>query len=139
MLHYSYLNVVLTPLRSIVLDTDNTYLEHPGSAAADKFYWRRLYERHAETISGPSFVLRSPANNYYHTLLDNLPRLYAIRPSRRLIATVFVLTTTLSLYFGPFVLGLKNDESCVSAMTFMAICPSVEPSAILIAFQEGSS
>lgn len=82
LLHYSYLNVLLTPLRTILLDSDNTYLEHPGSAAADKFYWRKLYERPVETISGPSFVLRSPANNYYHTLVDNLPRLYALQQRR---------------------------------------------------------
>src|SRR5258706_2856413 len=81
-LYYSYLNVLVTPQRRILLDTDNTYLEHPGNSAAEKFYWRNLYFGHIEDIPGVSFALRSPANNFYHTLVDNLPRLSALHQPR---------------------------------------------------------
>jgi len=81
-LYYSYLNVIVTPRRRILLDTDNTYQEHPENSAAEKFYWRNLYFEHIEEIPGVSFALRSPANNFYHTLADNLPRLYALHQPR---------------------------------------------------------
>jgi capsular polysaccharide biosynthesis protein len=81
-LYYSYLNVLTTPFRTILLDTDNTYLEHPSTPMGERFYWRNLYHRPVEEIPGVSFVLRSPANNFYHTLVDNLPRLYALQQPR---------------------------------------------------------
>ena len=81
-LYYSYLNVLLTPQRRIVLDTDNTYLERADNSAADVFYWRDLYLKQIEDIPGVSFALRSAANNFYHTLADNLPRLYALHHPR---------------------------------------------------------
>ena len=81
-LYYSYLNVLMTRRRSVLLETDNTYLEHPGNAAAEKFYWRNLYFQRIVDVPGVSFVMRSPANNFYHTLADNLPRLYALQQPR---------------------------------------------------------
>lgn len=81
-LYYSYLNVLLTPQRGIVLETDNTCLEWGDKSAADVFYWRNLYFKQIEDIPGVSFALRSAANNFYHTLVDNLPRLYALHDTR---------------------------------------------------------
>ena len=81
-LYYSYLNVLLTPYRAVLRDTGNTYIRDRRSAAADTFYWRNLYFAPIADIPGTSFVFRSPANNFYHTLADNLPRLYALHQPR---------------------------------------------------------
>ena len=110
-LYYSYLNVLVTPRRSIVLDTDNTYLEHAATPAGERFYWRSLYRRPVEDIAGTSFVFRSPANNFYHTLIDNLPRLYALHQTRyRGVPITLLVPSGLTPYEDHFLSRLLPDN-----------------------------
>jgi len=81
MLYYTYHNILLTPFRRIISEYDNTGVIRPGAAVGHMYYWRYLYTRKSEFIHGDSVILRSRANNYYHTLVDNLPRLYLLRLS----------------------------------------------------------
>ncbi|WP_022948516.1 glycosyltransferase family 61 protein [Methylohalobius crimeensis] len=76
--YYSYLNVVLNKYRTILLESDNTHGEHPDRPLHHQFYWRYLYFPSEKIITGPSNIFRSSANNYYHTLIDTIPRLYLL-------------------------------------------------------------
>jgi capsular polysaccharide biosynthesis protein len=77
--YYTYLNALVTRGRKrIVREADNTALEHPGVTPDQVYYWRQLYGRRPQTLAGLVMPLRSAANNYYHTVVDNLPRLYAL-------------------------------------------------------------
>jgi len=71
-------DVVLARRGRIVAESDNIHLEHPGVHPAWTYAWKGMYLRPASRIRGRCIVLRSPANNYYHTLVDNLPRLLAL-------------------------------------------------------------
>lgn len=107
--YYSYLNVLVTRgRRRIVLDSDNTWQEHPASHPAQPFYWRPLYTKHSIPIRGLVMPLRSAANNYYHTLIDNLPRLFALQhPSYRALPVTVLVPGSLTRaekYFLPRVL-----------------------------------
>jgi capsular polysaccharide biosynthesis protein len=69
-------NVVLAKRGRIVSETDNIWREFPGLSAHHRYYWRFQYTKPRRRLEGVCMVLRSPANNYYHTLVDNLPRLF---------------------------------------------------------------
>ena len=75
---YTYLNLVLTRTRRIVSESNNDYLMSPNTHPSDLLDWHGLYGRRATRLDGLVMSLRSCANNYYHTLVDNLPRLYAL-------------------------------------------------------------
>jgi capsular polysaccharide biosynthesis protein len=69
-------NVLLKRRGRIFRESENVWREYPNHAFADRYYWRYHYTRPLRKLDGICMVLRSPANNYYHTLVDNLPRLY---------------------------------------------------------------
>lgn len=69
-------NVTLSRPGRILRESDNTWREYPGRPFHEFYYWRYHYTRPRRDIDGTVMALRSPANNYYHTLVDNLPRLY---------------------------------------------------------------
>jgi capsular polysaccharide biosynthesis protein len=75
-LYHASGNVMLAGRGRILLDTDNTWREHPDVPIHEQFYWKHQYLRRTRRIRGATFAFRSPANNYYHTLADNLPRLF---------------------------------------------------------------
>lgn len=64
-------NVVLAPSRKIIAETLNT-------GFMELLEQRELYLRRTHTIPGYCTLLRSRFNNYYHTLIDNIPRLLAL-------------------------------------------------------------
>ena len=78
LLYYSYLNAVFAGRRSLVLDADNTYEEHPAERLRETYYWRPRFLQRVRRIPGYAMALRSSANNYYHSLVDNLPKLWAL-------------------------------------------------------------
>lgn len=69
-------NITLSRPGRVLRESDNTWREHPGRPFHEFFYWRYHYTRPRRDVDGTVLALRSPANNYYHTLVDNLPRLY---------------------------------------------------------------
>lgn len=71
------INILFAKRGRILSETDNVWREFPGIPAYQRYYWRFLYTKPLRKFKGEvCMVLRSPANNYYHTLVDNLPRLY---------------------------------------------------------------
>jgi hypothetical protein len=91
-LYHTYANSLFTSRRTLLLDANNTYQEYSPDDLAPFFYWRPRYLRRIEPLTGCAVVLRSAANNYYHTLVDNLPRLWSLnhpalrdRPIRLLV------------------------------------------------------
>jgi hypothetical protein len=69
-------NIILTRRGRILRDTDNVWREFPDKKFHQRYYWRYHYTRPCRDLDGVCMAFRSPANNYYHTLVDNLPRLY---------------------------------------------------------------
>lgn len=69
-------NVVLARSGRILRETENVWRELPDVPFHRRYYWRYHYTRPIRDLGGVCMVLRSPANNYYHALVDNLPRLY---------------------------------------------------------------
>ena len=82
LLYYTYLNSILSNRRTLLLDANNAYQEFPLEQLAEVFYWRPRFLKRVVPVAGHSFVLRSASNNYYHTLVDNLPRLLALHQPR---------------------------------------------------------
>ncbi|MEW6118595.1 MAG: glycosyltransferase family 61 protein [Pseudomonadota bacterium] len=72
----AWCNVTLSRPGRVLRESDNTWREHPGRPFHEFFYWRYQYTRPRRDVDGTVMALRSPANNYYHTLVDNLPRLF---------------------------------------------------------------
>jgi capsular polysaccharide biosynthesis protein len=70
--------VILAHRGRIVTESDNIYLEQAQASAMWTYPWKPMYLRGATRIRGRCMVFRSPASNYYHTLVDNLPRLLAL-------------------------------------------------------------
>ncbi len=75
-LHHASANIMVAGRGRILLDTDNVWRDWPNSPIYLRYYWRDQYLRPKRRIRGATIALRSPANNYYHTLIDNLPRLF---------------------------------------------------------------
>ena len=69
-------NILLSRRGRILSEAENTWREFPDLQAHHRYYWRFQYTKPRKTLGGVCMVLRSPANNYYHTLIDNLPRLF---------------------------------------------------------------
>lgn len=69
-------NVILARRGRILRETDNIWREFPDRSFHQRYYWRYHYMRPRRDLDGVCMAFRSPANNYYHTLVDNLPRLY---------------------------------------------------------------
>jgi len=70
------INMLLARRGRIVLETGNIWREFPGQPVHRHYYWKPQYTKPKRRIDGVCMALRSPANNYYHTLVDNLPRLF---------------------------------------------------------------
>lgn len=64
-------NVLMTPDRHVIKESLNT-------GDLGNLFIKDFYLVHRESISGYSTPLRSRYSNYYHTLIDNLPRLLAL-------------------------------------------------------------
>lgn len=69
-------NVVLARPGRILRESENVWREYPNQWFHERYYWRYQYTRPRRDLDGVNMVFRSPANNYYHTLIDNLPRLF---------------------------------------------------------------
>ncbi len=69
-------NIMLSGRGRILSESENVWREFPGVPANHRYYWRFQYTKRRKILNGVCMVLRSPANNYYHTLVDNLPRLF---------------------------------------------------------------
>lgn len=69
-------NIMLSRRGRILSEAENIWQDHPGVPAHRRYYWRFQYTKPRKTLNGVCMVLRSPANNYYHTLVDNMPRLF---------------------------------------------------------------
>lgn len=72
----AWCNVALARPGRILRESENVWREFPGRPFHEAYYWRHHYTRPRRDLDGTVLALRSPANNYYHTLVDNLPRLY---------------------------------------------------------------
>ncbi len=68
-----FYNVILTNSRKVIAESIST-----PDVAPNRFSVANFYRRKIEKLSGTYGILRSIYNNYYHTLFDNLPRLYLI-------------------------------------------------------------
>lgn len=75
-LYHPTANLLLAGRGKILLDTDNVWREFPETPVHQRYYWRDLYLKRTRRMRGATLHLRSQANNFYHTLVDNLPRLY---------------------------------------------------------------
>ncbi|MFC5768211.1 glycosyltransferase family 61 protein [Thauera sinica] len=75
-LYHASANILVAGRGRILLDTDNVWQEWPNSPIHRRYYWRDQYLRPTRRLRGTTLALRSPANNYYHTVVDNLPRLF---------------------------------------------------------------
>lgn len=75
-LYHPTANLLLAGRGRVLLDTDNVWREYPDTPLQQRYYWRDLYLKPARRFKGASIHFRSQANNFYHTLVDNLPRLY---------------------------------------------------------------
>lgn len=64
-------NVVLTPAKEILAESLNT-------GRLDNLDQRALYARHIQHVQGYATILRSRYNNYYHSVVDNFPRLLSL-------------------------------------------------------------
>lgn len=82
LLHYPHLNSIFAGRRTLVLDADNTHEEQSRERLPAKYYWRPRYSMPIRVVPAHAMVFRSAANNYYHTLIDNLPRLLALHHPR---------------------------------------------------------
>jgi hypothetical protein len=65
-------NVILTDERKILNESNNNL-----GRLADSFAPQHIWFSKVEEIPGYSIIWHSRSNNYYHTLIDNLPRLYS--------------------------------------------------------------
>lgn len=75
-LYHPTANVLAAGRGRILLDSDNVWREWPGVPIQQRYYWRDQFLRPTRRLKGTTLALRSPANNYYHTVADNLPRLF---------------------------------------------------------------
>jgi capsular polysaccharide biosynthesis protein len=109
-------NVVLPRRGRIVLESENVWREFPGRPFHSRYYWRYHYTLPSRKLDGLCMALRSPANNYYHTLIDNLPRLYWLTQPALRDQHVRVLVSgplrPWEAYFLPQVMP-DNAELCV--------------------------
>ncbi|MBD2294642.1 glycosyltransferase family 61 protein [Anabaena sphaerica FACHB-251] len=99
-IYYARYNSLFTWKRELIVDSVM------GHIRLDKYSLRALYFKRPEKISGVSSVFRSvfSANNYYHTLIDHLPRLYLIdQPDYKEIEEIKLLVpdklTNIEQYF----------------------------------------
>jgi len=65
-------NALLTKSRKVIADAINT------NKTAKRFSVSNLYRRKIEKIPGIYSIFRSTDNSYYHTLIENVPRLYLL-------------------------------------------------------------
>lgn len=76
MRHCAYENTLLDRHGNIIAESSNTYTQ------SKQFKWTAYILKKEEHINGCATLLRSasfrPVNDYYHVLIDNLPRLFAI-------------------------------------------------------------
>lgn len=70
--YYSPNNLLLTKTRKIIKESSSTDNE------ADYFTWHPLFNLEKRHIKGCCTSLRTLHNNYYHSLVDNLPRLFLL-------------------------------------------------------------
>lgn len=68
-------NILLTQSRAVISDSIST------EKNSEKFSWRVLNFSRVSKLSGYYAIFRSHKNQYYHTLIDNLPRLYLLHQS----------------------------------------------------------
>lgn len=71
-------NLLFTPSKKIIVDSSSTTKNREKISNSVNF--RKLYLSHPETIKEHCTVFRTFANstNYYHTLIDHIPRLYTL-------------------------------------------------------------
>jgi capsular polysaccharide biosynthesis protein len=121
---YTYLNLVLTRTRRVIAESENDSLLHPGVHPCDRLDWHGLYARRPTPIAGTVVPLRSASNNYYHTLVDNLPRLYALHrgagAEHRIRLLVAERLQPWEAYFLPLVLPANVEIAFVPRNTLFA-------------------
>ncbi|MDJ0713501.1 MAG: glycosyltransferase family 61 protein [Prochloraceae cyanobacterium] len=82
-------SVVLTNARKVISDSISTYKD------PIRFSISELYLKKVEKISGICTILRSTNNTYYHTLIDNIPRLYLLdRPQYKDLPEIKLLISS---------------------------------------------
>lgn len=69
-------NILHTQARQIIEESISTQRD------LEQFDFKVFYQTQVETIHGVCTTFRSHKNGYYHTLIDNLPRLYLLHHSR---------------------------------------------------------
>lgn len=81
-------NMLLTENRKFIVESSSTMC-NPGH-----FKWRNAYRPIAKSYSGLTMVYRGVSNNFYHTIIDNLPRLMALHhPEMKSLGGVKLLVT----------------------------------------------
>ena len=65
-------NVILTKSRKVIAEAINT------QKTARRFSVSNLYRKKLEKLPGIYSIFRSTDNSYYHTLIENVPRLYLL-------------------------------------------------------------
>lgn len=65
-------NIIFTRSRQIIAESINT------KKTVERFSVSNLYRKKTETISGVCSILRSTDNSYYHTIIENISRLYLL-------------------------------------------------------------
>lgn len=65
--------------KTLLLDSNNAFIEESSNTmkSLSSFNWRHFRRKDIETLD-IVMPFRSVSNNYYHTLLDNAPRLYSL-------------------------------------------------------------
>ena len=70
--YYAPNNMLLTRSRRIIAEASSTERE------PNAFQWHHLFRLDKEHIEGCCTSIRSLRNNYYHSIVDNLPRLFLL-------------------------------------------------------------
>lgn len=65
-------NMLLTPGRRLIAEASSTERE------PERFKWEHLFEPEVEAMGGLCTGIRSLRSNYYHSLVDDLPRLFLL-------------------------------------------------------------
>ena len=81
-IYYGKLNIILNQFRKIISESSSN--SKTKEAYGKRVDIKKIYFQKPSQISGFSTIFRTFANdnNYYHTLIDNLPRLYILHQER---------------------------------------------------------
>lgn len=76
--YYSRSDLVINRYKRIIIDSSN--VARTRKFFGDRIILNEIYSRELETIKGYCTSIHSPGNsNYYHSLIDELPRLYLLQ------------------------------------------------------------